>query len=59
MVNDLMVYIDAITNFFESLSVESIAIWQDFLGFPIIREFILALVLVCIFGGLLKLLVTF
>ena len=48
-----------ITAFFDALSVESIAIWQEFLNFPIIREFIYALVLVCIFGGLLKLLVTF
>lgn len=51
--------LDAVSNFFDSLSIESIAIWQEFLHFPIIREFIYALVVVCLFAGVLKLLVTF
>lgn len=51
--------LDAINGFFDALSVESIVIWQEFLNFPIIREFIYALVVVCLFAGILKLLVTF
>lgn len=51
--------LEPIENFFDSLSPEAILIWQEFLNFPIIREFIYALVVVCLFAGVLKLLTTF
>lgn len=48
-----------VKEFFDSLSLGAILIWQEFLALPIIREFTYAVVLVSIFGGLLILLMTF
>ena len=53
------VTVNPITEFFDSLSEGAILIWQEFLMLPIIREYIFAVVLVSIFGGLLTLLITF